>query len=264
MKAHEVMTAKKREVRVLVDEAEANIDLFTTVYRSHLQMLRSRAQEILLEDDHASAAIRSRLVDVPGKGWELMPDPQNAGSSVGRLSGTGSVASMPDELVREIAMAEKLNRLFAQTKLNIPDAPFVYYISKHRFWNLTPRSNGEFSFFIDAYQGYDLYTLGLPERNVAKEVFWTKPYLDAGGNGVMVTAGIPLYDRGKFIGTICIDMLFADIARYLKGDTFENRNISLIDDYNQVVSSTVENLSTAESMPVIQDLFGDSRNNIAH
>ncbi len=159
-------------------------------------------------------------------------------------------------------MAEKLNKFFAQTKVNLPNAPFIYYTSKANFWNLTPRHTADFSFFIKDYINYELFTLGLPKNNPHKDVFWTKPYLDAGGNGIMVSAGIPLYDQNEFKGTICIDMMFSDIAKYLNSNMFSNQNISLIDNYNQVVSSTIPDLARPDTISTLYNLIDDKRNNI--
>lgn len=251
---------KEREIKILVNEAATNITSITTIYDRHLQLIKSRAEELLSEDFKDNVNFKNRLINITGKGWELQPDKKDSLTFVGRITGTGTVQEISQEELQEIYLAEKLNKLFAQAKLNLPHAPFIYYTSRANFWNLTPRHAEDFSFFIENYLTYDLYTFGLPKNNPDKNIFWTKPYLDAGGNGIMVTAGIPLYDKDNFKGTICIDMLFTDIADYLKSNIFTNRNVILIDNYSQVVSSTVEQFASLDTILTLQDLTGDIRN----
>jgi signal transduction histidine kinase len=254
--------SKESDIKILVNEATNNINSITTIYNSHLQLIQRRAEELLTEDFKDAITIKKRLIDVPNKGWELQPNEKDTITSVGRITGLGIANDISTKEIKEIYMAEKLNKFFAQTKVNLPNAPFIYYTSKTNFWNLTPRHIADFSFFAKDYINYELYTLGLPKNNPHRDIFWTKPYLDAGGNGIMVSAGVPLYYQNEFKGTICIDMMFLDIAKYLKSNMFSNQNISLIDNYNQVVSSTISCLATPDTISALNNLIGDKRNNI--
>lgn len=256
------VTTVDNETKILVNETVLNISAIKTIHADHLRLLRSRAEELFAEKFSEAETFKKRLVNVKDKEWELIPVPGDTLSEGGRITGTGNIEQISPEKLHEIYVSEKLTNLFTKTRTNLPNSPFVYYISKADFWNITPRHLEAFSFFIPEYHGYDLYTFGLPENNAQKNIFWTKPYIDAGGNGLMVTAGIPLYHKGEFKGTICIDMLFKDIANYLKSNTFSNRNISLIDNFSQVVSSTFQHLAPPDTIPTLRHLVGDERNNI--
>jgi signal transduction histidine kinase len=252
----------ERDIRILVKETTTNVSSIITIYNQHLHLLRSRAEEIITENFHDNGLLKKRLTNVNGKGWELLPKNDDSSTYIGRLTGIGVAKDIPNGVIQEIYMAENLNRLFARTNKNLPNAPFVYYISKANFWNLTPRHTEDFSFFIRNYVNYELFTLGLPKNNPTQKVFWTKPYIDAGGNGLMVSAGIPVYNHNQFVGNICIDMLFNDIANYLNSSTFANHNVSLIDNYSQVVSSTIQDLASPGIIPTLHHLIKDNRNNI--
>ncbi|MCE1188326.1 MAG: ATP-binding protein [Ignavibacteria bacterium] len=261
-KVHTTITSIDKETKIFISEAVLNISSVNTIYNAHLQLLKSRAEELLADKNVDVRSIKGRLINVRGKGWELLPDTHDSVTALGRVTGLGCKEDITDSKLREIYIAEKLNYLFIQTRANLRTTPYVYYISKSDYWNITPRHFEPFAFFIGEYHQYDLYTFGLPEHDPDKAVFWTKPYIDAGGNGLMVTAGIPLYNKGEFIGTICMDMLFNDIASYLKSNTFVNRNISLIDDYSQVVSSTYSHLSDKGTIPTLRMLLKDEINSI--
>ncbi|WP_291726385.1 SpoIIE family protein phosphatase [Bernardetia sp.] len=252
-----IILDKDKETRILVNETALSVSSFVSKYNYQLLMLQSRAEE-LMSDNFDTQYITSRLVEVEGKGWELQPEKSDTLTSFGRVTGTGSIKNLSNDKIQEIYMAETLNKSFISTSRILPNSPFTYYISKANFFNLTPRYTEDFAFFSDEYITFDLFTSGLPKNNPSKSIFWSKPYIDTGGKGLMTTAGIPLYHKGEFKGNISIDMLFVNIADYLKSNTFKDQHISLVDDYNQLVSSTLENIVTSDSIPTLSHLIGDS------
>ncbi len=258
----DTVNERETKIKILVNEASANVRSVTAIYERHLMLLRSRAEEFYSESDFDYKSIKNRIVDVGNKGWELLPTEKDSLSFIGRITGLGFAKDISSEELYEIYMAEKLNKLFATANNNIQNVPFIYYISKKKFWNLTPRNLKDFSFFIPDYNNYELYTMGLPENNPNRRVFWTKPYFDAGGNGLMVTASIPFYNKSNFLGTISIDMLFNDIANYLKSSVFTDYSLSVVDNYGQVVSSTIKNFISPDKIITLDNLIDNSKSNI--
>lgn len=256
-----IIAEKDKETRILVSETALNVGSFVDTHDHQLLMLQSRAEELMAEK-FDEEYITSRLIDVENKGWELQPEKNDTLTLYGRLTGTGFLENLSDGAIHEIYMSEKLNKSFASTSRVLPNSPFIYYISKERFFNLTPRYEIDLTFFDAEYLTFHLFTSGLPENNPNRKVFWSKPYMDSGGNGLMTTAGMPFYHNGEFKGNICIDMLFNDIANYLKSKTFTNQHISLVDEYSQVVSSTLQNLVPPDSIPTLKHLIGDAESQI--
>jgi len=253
------ITERNREITILTHETKVTVSSITAIYTHHLELLKSRAEELFSENLSENKIDKNRLINVKGEGWELLPNEKDTLTLIGRITGTGSVAELSKEKIQEIFFTEKLNKYFARTKHNLPNAPFVYYVSKENFWNAIPRHSAETIFFIDEYLNYDFYQLGLPEKNNNRNVFWSKPYLDASGAGLMVTAAIPIYHKNEFKGTICIDMLFTEISNYLKSNTFAYHHISVIDNYKQVVSSTFQDLTNHNNIPTLQQLLNDDK-----
>lgn len=68
-----------------------------------------------------------------------------------------------------------------------------------------------------AFFDYDLFTLGLPDRNPAREPYWSPVYLDAGGAGLMVTHAAPVWVGDRFLGVVGTDILLAQVSVYLGG-----------------------------------------------
>jgi PAS domain S-box-containing protein len=59
---------------------------------------------------------------------------------------------------------------------------------------------------------YDVFKLGLPERNPKRTAYWVDPYVDAGGKGLMVSHAAPVYGAdGKFRGTVGTDVLLGTL-----------------------------------------------------
>jgi len=55
------------------------------------------------------------------------------------------------------------------------------------------------------------------EQNPEKDVVWSEVYEDATGQGLLVTASIPVYSKGRLIGVIGIDISLDDIQATLEG-----------------------------------------------
>jgi len=253
---------RNKEITTLTHESKIVIGSIATTYDHHLQLVKIAAEELLSENTQRNKIDKKRLINVKGKGWELVPNENEAFSLIGRTTGSGSVEDLSDEKIQEIFFSEKLYKIFTRTRANLPDAPYIYYISKEKFWSAVPRVLGDSVFFEDKYLNYEFYSLGLPPNNADGSLFWTKPYLDATGAGLMVTAGIPLYHQNEFKGTLCLDMLFNGVANYLKNPTFAQHHVSVVDNYNQIVSSTIQDLTNNNAIPTLPQLLNDDKANI--
>jgi signal transduction histidine kinase/ActR/RegA family two-component response regulator len=253
---------KDRETEILLRETRLTIDSIAISHCDHLKILRAVAEGYLYTESSSFSDVKARLFDVIGKGWELKPSEADATTSLGRITGLGGVAELSPNVIKEIAMLESILCIFDATKANLPRSPFVYYFSKNNLISLYPRDMGEFAFFDKKYHKYELYTAALPENNKTHGLYWTKPYMDAGGNGLVVTVGIPLYYKDEFMGGICLDMTFKDIAAYMKNPMFAKKHVSLVDNHNQVVSSTIPELVPTKDQPTLNQLLDDKESSI--
>ncbi|PZO80575.1 MAG: hypothetical protein DI629_06430 [Mesorhizobium amorphae] len=69
---------------------------------------------------------------------------------------------------------------------------------------------------IEDWLGYDVFRLGLPETNPEGNSYWTAPYEDAGGRGMMVSHGAPVRTPdGAFLGVVGTDIALASFAGLL-------------------------------------------------
>jgi len=74
------------------------------------------------------------------------------------------------------------------------------------------------------------------EENPERLVVWSEIYEDATGQGLLVTAAIPIYDVNKLIGVIGIDVSLDDIKTTVENtQLFENSYTFLIDETGQAI-----------------------------
>jgi signal transduction histidine kinase len=257
-----IIKEKDKETAIKIHEAELNVVSHTTIRENHVKLLRSMAEEVLYEDNAQYLEVKRRIIDVEGFGWELLPSEAHEATSIGRLTGAGLAKDIDNDELREIYAIEKLNRSFLVVQNNLRNSPYVFYNSHKHFANLVPRMLDDAFFFFDGLLDYELFVQGLPENNKNRTVFWTKPYIDAGFKGVTVTVSAPLYYHDKFLGTLCIDMIFNEIADYLQSGIFDENQISLVDNYSQIVSSSIPLFSNSDSLQSFKDLINDERNDI--
>ncbi|MBL6989023.1 MAG: response regulator [Bacteriovoracaceae bacterium] len=82
------------------------------------------------------------------------------------------------------------------------------------------------------------WTMSLPENNPERKSFWTETYRDTGGKGLMVTHGVPIYNKHEFLGVAATDILLNDLAKFLNKFSFTSSVNFIVNKHNQVLSST--------------------------
>ncbi|MGR6873090.1 PDC sensor domain-containing protein [Pseudomonas sp. HK3] len=182
-----------------------------------LNVLQTDAEAFFLNPRLHSSIYLKGLSNIKSDQYTLdaIPKPY-AKVDAGNLTGAGNLNQLPKTILDEIEMAFSLNSAFKSTLQSIPNAAWVYYTSKHHFINIYPwvHSN-DFQFTTALYQK-DFYTLGVPEVNPTKTIFWTPIYSDEAGKGMMVTAAKPVYRQTEFLGTVAIDFTLGELADYVK------------------------------------------------
>lgn len=54
-----------------------------------------------------------------------------------------------------------------------------------------------------------------PEANPERTTFWSPPYLDDAGNGLMITTCSPVYQETTFDGVVCLDVTLNELSTHL-------------------------------------------------
>jgi sigma-B regulation protein RsbU (phosphoserine phosphatase) len=172
------------------------------------------------------------------------PPPPWRTSDVGNLTGR---LPMPDlSLRRELEMALAMNSTLVAVRTNNPSAVSVYYTSLRHFTNLVPWVPSRQFRHSDEALAQEYVTLGLPAANPARDVFWTRAYMDDFGNGLMVTVGAPIYEGDDIRGTVALDITLAELERYLHGWRTGGRGELLLANlHGQVLASSARGVTQA-------------------
>src|SRR5262249_47448112 len=84
----------------------------------------------------------------------------------------------------------------------------------------------DFHFSVDLLT-YEFFQLGTPDLNPQRQQFWTQAYMDRASKGLMATVGAPVYDGGRFLGTVAIDLTLQGLSDYVR-DPYDAHGTSII------------------------------------
>lgn len=218
------LTQQKEQLRQIGNKTAANFDHEMTLRAFSVTAMSRTAEQYLTG--------RSRLTIDPipylryedqHKGYTLDRLPGYAANEIGSITGAGPIPERDSLAARELAMTIGLLPLFRTLTSRDSDTPWVYYTSQSRFSSVYPRmSDGQY-FFSDKSLAYDVFRMAQPQNNPQRTVFWTPPYQDEAGKGMMVTVAAPVYEREHFRGSVAVDITLSKLAwlldRHLPPDT---------------------------------------------
>ena len=98
---------------------------------------------------------------------------------------------------------------------------------------------------IGAWYGYEVFTAALPEHNAMRQPYWTAPYVDAGGQGLMVSHAMPVYVADELRGIVGTDIRLSSLERLLDGLPGAPWQAWVIDDRGHVLADRQHRASAA-------------------
>ncbi|WP_179874542.1 diguanylate cyclase [Bacillus sp. AFS002410] len=167
----------------------------------------------------------------------------------GNITGIGSI-DKPSTKKRELELAEELNPYFAEAYHSFPNIAWIYYTSASGFMNLYPFvPSSDYTFSKDSLKG-ETFKMGTIKENPNRSVYWSRPYLDRAGKGMMVTVCAPVDANGLYIGTISIDLTFQMLSKQLS----EEYSSILADGKGDVIASSVSSFLSQNKLSNISQL----------
>lgn len=137
------------------------------------------------------------------------------------LTGIGSLHDVELQTIDEISAALSLNLSTPLTGEN-HDFTWSYYTSKSGFVLLAPSVSINDFHLSEYYYGNPFWSIATPDYNPEKETVISDLYVDAGGEGLMISISTPVYNNQKFKGVASLDVGL----HYLK-DVLSSGNLSL-------------------------------------
>lgn len=222
------------------EEEVISLDETLKTNTDYVESLRIRADsfyEVNEENKGHSRLFNSLQYDPKEDIYSLddIPSPYKS-QLVGNLTGKGSLQNRSPEFYREIEMALALNPLLNIALHIIPNDVWAFYISKSNFINAYPWKDSQMSHLSSNFYNYEFYTLGLPENNPQRSLFWTEIYQDPVSDRLLVTCGSPIYEGNEFRGTVALDVDLAIFNQTLRDFNYKVGNSFLINQHQQIIA----------------------------
>ncbi len=141
----------------------------------------------------------------------------------GTILGVGHYESVNRDQLKWIHLGLELCAVQEAEHENNPDITLSYYVSqKDGFLAVYPSIRPEI-LLNQAKQSarqwldyvFEVYNDFAPEiKNPQRDFFWTKPYLDRAGNGMMVTYAVPVDVDNKLVGVLGTDIVLTFLDRF--------------------------------------------------
>lgn len=109
------------------------------------------------------------------------------------------------------------------------------------------------SFTAQAYEVYNEFSP--PEVNPDAKHFWTEPYLDRAGNGMMVTCAIPTYKDGLYNGVIGADITLEFLNKFVKSSPVLSGRSFLISPKGVVITASNISYQNEEELVLFDDII---------
>lgn len=139
----------------------------------------------------------------------------------------GKIPAADSSIIEEIKMAEGLTPLMRAIRARSPDTPWVYYTSVRGFMYLFPAAEADDFFFKPPLLDMEFVAGARPAANPERRAFWTKPYMDEAGKGLMATISHPIYQGNEFKGSVSIDVSIKNLQYILELHSLPNARVVL-------------------------------------
>jgi phosphoserine phosphatase RsbU/P len=236
-----VSTAGFCQTRSLLEKKVDSLDSILQVAQDQVRALKIRAEVFYEIPDTNRSFWAHYLRDNPESEGLFSMDsvPENLKDHTGNLTGQGSLRKRTRDFMRDLDMALELYPQFIIAHSLLPNAQWVYFTSKHDFFNVYPWVPSAENHFTDSIHEEKFFVLGLPENNPKRSPFWTPVYLDEAGMGLMVTLAAPVYEHKDFKGTVALDLTLAEIHKLLRRTSMPSKStlVLLINDEDQVLAN---------------------------
>ncbi len=150
-----------------------------------------------------------------------------------------NTAKIDDATIRDIELSSYLEPIFQNTLDNNPILEAIYFATPHEVVRYYPNVNlGEILPPDFQATGRIWYEGSLADNNPTREPWWTPPYVDATGLGLVTTAAVPVYGQsGNMIGVIGLDITLNGIIAAIEETRLLDSGYSfLIDDLGHAIA----------------------------
>lgn len=238
-----LLSKYQREIADDLTHRVATLQALHDDFNAQLTAMRETAESYYGEIKRGADAPRNDLVlDADRKALTL--DHLNEAERHNR----GNIFAVPDADAAQVAVANLLFNIQAP----FHDSHFAVRLSYFTSESVTTIYPWTSLFDLEQVMGMDMHTMfeqrdagafefwsnSLPQNNPERKMFWTSPYLDIAGNGIMVTYAAPVYDENAFLGVIASDITLSTLSETIRMSKLPGGKIILIDGEENVIAAS--------------------------
>ncbi len=179
-------------------------------------------------------------------------------SEISNITGNGNLDFLNDKdglQALETYLLFFMNKEFKWLNDRLESSGWVYYTSLNHMSGIRTRS-GEFVtsdefYYMDEMLDMPYVTDGYKENlENREEVYWSSPYMDLAGKGIMITASYPVDYKGEYIGSISIDFISNKLSEILS----EKYTTFIVDKEGVVFATNIKTVDLSNELKTINDL----------
>ncbi len=190
------------EYRILIDDRLKRIN-------DEMEELRIAAETDLFDSANGGSAMPFAfgMMKEEGEKFHLdgIPDKYRDFIAV-NLTGIGELKGRSTGFNRTLRMGLSLMDDFRGFKNGVPEVRFIYSYTREKTYVQHPWEPSSSFSFNEGLFDYEIWKSSLPDKNPDRKVLWAKLYFDDGGQGLMTSCVVPVYDGEKFLGIIGADL----------------------------------------------------------
>ncbi len=103
---------------------------------------------------------------------------------------------------------------------------------------------------------FSVFQFAVPVQNPEKRAFWTSAYADAGGSGLMVTHGAPVYAKSVFTAVVASDVMLSYLTDYLRDFEVLPGKFALVDEAGNALADAEGRTSATGQLVRAEDILG--------
>jgi GAF domain-containing protein/HAMP domain-containing protein len=150
-----------------------------------------------------------------------------------------NTVQIDERTIQDIQSGAFLEHLFVSAYNNTPNVEAIYFATPREVVRYYPNINLGAVLPPDfAATGRIWYSGSTSENNPEKKPWWTPPYVDATGRGLVTTAAAPVYSNsGNLVGVVGLDLTLQDVRANVESTRFLRSGYSfLIDNTGHTVA----------------------------
>jgi signal transduction histidine kinase/CheY-like chemotaxis protein len=145
------------------------------------------------------------------------------------ITGIGDITAMSEQLKQELAMASGLTPAFITAKNSSDVTDWFYYVSLSRFVSLYPWISHHNWQYRDLLLTNPFMKKIIQTSDTKDEFFWSTPYLDTAGKGLITGVAKKVFLDEKMVGVVMADLNLARLTDSLNTIEQPQQGYLLID-----------------------------------